>query len=667
MLKNQNIRLVIKTYALVLSIFTIFRIILFYTEIDRLNFNEVSLLTIIKSFIMGVRFDAVISGYILFLPALVLFIFEIIQNKNRTIWQIIFYWIFIFFTIAFLISAADIPYFNQFYDRFSIGAFEWIDNFNFVFSMIIQEPSYFLFIIPFVILEFILFMGLKRIFVRKEDTKRINIWLNITLSLFVLLLMFVGIRGRVQKKSPIRVGTAYFSDNSFLNKLGLNPTFTLLRSYLDSKNSRNETIKLIDHEVAVKNVQNYLNINNSYCNSPIARKIEFNTDSTQKYNVIVVIMESMSAAKMKRYGNKNNLTPFLDSLSHQSLYFENYFTAGKHTFIGIFSTLFSFPAIYRQHTMKQIRQYNGISNTLLQNGYSTTFFITHDGQFDNVEGFLRANDFQNIISQSNYPFSEIKTTLGVPDDYMFRYSIPIINKLSKSNKPFFVSFMTASDHGPYYIPEYFKPKTNKIKQQIVEYADYSIKKFIELSSKEDWFKNTIFVFTADHGASMNAKYDIPLNYFHSPLIIYAPKIIKKAKSYKKIGSQIDIFPTIMGILKIPYINNTLGIDLLNEERKYAIINDDDKIGILDTSYFCIMKKDINKLYKYRNKDIHDYSTSNKEKVNEMIEYAKSYLQVDQDMILKGEQYCTTKNIMQLADSTKYENYNKEQNRRELKD
>jgi phosphoglycerol transferase MdoB-like AlkP superfamily enzyme len=286
--------------------------------------------------------------------------------------------------------------------------------------------------------------------------------------------------------------------------------------------------------------------------------------------------------------------------------------------------------------MKKINQFDGISSTLLKNNYSTTYFTTHDSQFDNIEGFLRANDFQNIISQSDYPNSEIKTTLGVPDDYMFRYSIPILNKLHKNEKPFFATFMTSSDHGPYYIPEYFTPNTNDIKKQITEYADWSLNRFIKMSSKEQWFDNTIFVFVADHGAPLDAKYDISLNYFHTPLIFFAPKIFQHNKTYKNIGSQIDIYPTIMGMLKIPYINNTLGVDLINKKRKYAIINDDDKIGILDTSYFCILKKHEAKLFKYRKDDKVDYSTQNKEIVEMMTEYGKANMQVFQMMLLNKQ-------------------------------
>ena len=635
-MKNNNFLVIIKVYILSLTIFSVFRILLFITELDRIDFNEVQYITIVQSFLMGLRFDIVISGYIMFFPALILFTLEIFQNTNRLIKQFIFYWIFILFSITFIISSADIPYFNQFYDRFSVGAFDWIENIDFVVSMIIQEPKYYIIIIPFIILEVLFYIFLKRIFLEKASNKQINIYIKTVLSLMFLFLIFVGIRGRVQKKSPIRIGTAYFSDNSFLNKLGLNPTFTLMRSYLDSRKSENSVVNIMDNETAIKKVQGYLNIKNVKYNSPVARDITYDTTLTQKPNIVLIIMESMSAAKMKRHGNKNNLTPFLDSLANNSIYFENIYTAGKHTFNGIFSSLFSFPALYRQNPMKKITKYDGISYTLLKNGYSTTYFTTHDSQFDNVEGFLRANDFQNIISQSDYPNSEIKTTLGVPDDYMFRYSIPVLNELHKKQKPFFVTFMTASDHGPYYIPEYFTPHTTDIKQQIIEYADWSLHKFINMSSKEKWFDNTIFVFVADHGAPLNAKYDIALNYFHTPLIFYAPKILKSKKTYKVIGSQIDIYPTIMGVLKLPYINNTLGIDLINEKRKFAIINDDNKIGIIDTSFFCILKNHETKLYKYRDYDKIDYSQQNEVIVNMMAEYGQANLQVFQSMLLNRQ-------------------------------
>ncbi len=633
-----NILLIIRTYILVICVFFIFRLILFLSEIDRINFSEADFSTIIQAFIMGVRFDIVISSYILLLPATIIFIFGLFGIESRILRNIIFYWVFILFTISFFISAADVPYFNQFYSRMSISAFEWLDNADFVFSMIIQESRYFLYILPFLLLTIIFFFFLKRVFRIKQEKIRLNLFSNILVSVLFLALMFLGIRGRIQEKAPISIGTAYFSNNSFLNKLGLNPVFTLMRSWLDSRKEDNATIQLMDNQMAINNIQKYLHFDEYEYNSPIARSIlpDTSTDISQKYNIVIIIMENMSAAKMKRHGNDNNLTPFLDSISWQSYYFENIYSAGKHTYNGIFSTLFSFPGLYRQHPLKQIKKYDGISTTLLKHGYTTTYFTTHDSQFDNVEGFLRENDFQNIISQTDYPLSEIKTTLGVPDDYMFRYAIPEIDKLSELDKPFFVTMVTASDHGPYYIPNYFQPKSESKKMQIVEYADWSLQQFISLSSEKKWFDNTIFVFVADHGTPLFALYDISLNYFHTPLIFYAPKILKENKIFNFIGGQVDIFPTIMGLLKLPYINNTLGIDLINESRPYIIINDDDKIGVLDTTQFLILSKDNeSRLYNYKDKDLTNYIDDYRLKANEMDIYARANMQVFQYMLLNN--------------------------------
>ncbi len=571
------------------------------------------------------------------LPSLALILSDFFKSEALLVKRIIFFWMFILFTICFIVSGADIPYFNHFYSRFSMGAFAWFDNPEFVFTMILQEPKYFLIAIPFALVVIGFYKLLKRIFTPKHtlETKP-KIIVRILVNLLFVMLMLVSIRGRVEHKSPIRIGTAYFCDNSFLNKLGLNPVFTLMRSYLDSQNKDNQTVKLIDPNTAIKNVQGYLGVTQNELDSPIARRITADTLPPNKQNVVLIIMESMSAGKMGRHGNPNGLTPFLDSLSHQSHYFENIYTSGKHTFNGIFSTLFSFPALYNQHPMKQLRQYNGLSSSLLSHGYSTSYFTTHDSQFDNVEGFLRANDFQNIISQANYPSSEVKSTLGVPDDYMFRYSIDELNQLNEQDEPFFATFMTTSDHGPYYIPEYFSPKSKEIKQQIVEYADWSLQQFMNLSKKTAWFENTLFVFIADHGGPLNAKYDIALNYHHSPLIFYSPKNLG-SKTNGNIGGQIDVYPTIMGVLNLPFTNNTLGIDLNKETRPYIMINDDDKFGVLDTTHLLIVKKDEQaKLYNYRNNELKNSFDQNEAKATEMETYGKSNLQVFQWMLLNDK-------------------------------
>jgi phosphoglycerol transferase MdoB-like AlkP superfamily enzyme len=272
-------------------------------------------------------------------------------------------------------------------------------------------------------------------------------------------------------------------------------------------------------------------------------------------------------------------------------------------------------------------QYNGISETLSALGYSTSYFTTHDGQFDNIEGFLISNHFDEVISVDDYPEDAIKTTLGVPDDYLFRYNINHLNDLAATGKPFFATFMTASNHGPYYIPEYYKPRNEDVRDQAFEYADWSLEQFMKLASKQSWFNNTMFVFVADHGLHKKRSYEISLEYHHTPLIFFAPGLLKGKHVFNQIGGQIDVYPTIMGFLQQPWVNNTLGIDLMKESRPYIMVNSEMNYGVIGKNFFLIVKPDGRSgLYKYKKKSMVNYITSFPRIAKDMDHYAKVNLQ-----------------------------------------
>lgn len=628
----ENIRLIVKCYGIAILIFFTFRLILFFTGIGNLGNIPDSATDIFRALIMGVRFDIVISGYLLVLPYLMLTIMFLINRHSLMVTRAVFYFVFAVFTVSFLVCAVDIPYFNQFFSRFTISAFQWFNSPVFVFRMIVEEPAYWIFSLPFIILALVFYRLLSLAFAgykQSQVTERPLVF-KVFVSLMFLGVMFAGVRGRLAKKSPIKVGTAYVTDNAFLNQLGLNPVFTLMQSYFENLDKRNKAIRLIDERLAISKVQQHLGITNPDPYYPLLRRVVPDSIEADKPNVVIVIMESMAASKMKRNGETGNLTPFLDSLAMNSYYFDSIYTAGIHTFNGIFSTLFSYPAIFRQQPMRESRilKYNGISNTLKKLGYSTTYITTHDGQFDNVEGFLSTNDFDQIITEDDYPSDEVKTTLGVPDDYMFRYSIPVLNSLHRKGKPFLSVFMTASNHGPYYLPEYYRPHSSEIRNQMIEYSDWSLRQFILLAEKQEWFSNTLFVFVADHGIHKKRSYDISLEYHHTPLIFYAPHLLPESRIYNCIGGQIDVFPTIMGVLKQPWINNTSGIDLLREKRPFIMVNSIDNFGVIGKEFFLIVKHDgSSKLFRYRNRSMKDYSREFPEIKGQMDEYARCNLQV----------------------------------------
>lgn len=623
------VKITFKLYVLLLAIYLAFRTALLLLNLDRVG--ETTFWEVIQAFIMGVRFDIVTIGFVIAIPTIILTIFSFFGKKSR-LFELIYTWVLtVCFTITFGICAADIPYFDQFFDRFNITAFEWMATGDsaFVFKMVWEEPTYILMMLPVLGAGFVFWFFANRIMKRSTGWESVS---YVRYGIYTVLLwglVFIGMRGRLNEKSPIMVGTAYFGNNAMLNQLGLNPNFTLARSWLDSKNPDNQKVRFMSDEAAIAMVQKNLGIENPNEEFPIAREVVSDSLSND-YNVIMVIMEGMSYNKTAHGGNTRNLTPFLDSLMCNSLSFNNCYTSGTHTYCGIYSTFVSYPVIFRNMPLKRIPvlQYDGIAATLQKYDYQTAYFTTHDKEFDNVAGFLTQNGVERIVSQSDYPVSEVKTTLGVPDDYMFRFSMPVLDEMAGYGKPFFAAMMTASDHGPFYVPDYFEPRSEEVKYQITEYADWSLQRFIEMASEKPWFDNTLFVFVADHGAAMDTDYSIPLSYFHTPLVFYMPKHLQAVES-EAIASQMDIFPTVMGILGKGYVNNSFGINLRNENRRYAYFMGDDKYGVLDHDWLFINKPSEEQvgLYKYVDKDKKNYISEYPEVAEEMRKYGESAWQV----------------------------------------
>lgn len=468
---------------------------------------------------------------------------------------------------------------------------------------------------------------------------------SLLFSILAFLLLFIAIRGRVAEKSPIRWGTAFFSTHPFLNQLGLNPVYTFVRSWLDTFDEKNKSLRLINDDIAIKNVQHELGISTPRFDSPIARSV-ISQAPQNNLNIVLIIMEGISARRMKRNGDMTNVTPALDSLAEISLTFDNFYSAGIHTFNGVYSTLFGFSSLLHKHPMsstESMQQFTGIASTLLKHNYQTLFFTTHDEQFDNMGGFLGMNGFQTIISQKDYPSEKVLSTLGVPDHFLFEYSLSYLKKNSLDDRPFLAVYLTGSNHGPYIIPDdiAFKPHSKKIEDQTLEYADWSLRYFFEKAKNESWYRNTIFVFVSDHGAFLSSKYPMDLSHNHIPFIIHSPANLVEKKMISNVGGQIDVFPTLMGLLGISFVNNTVGIDLLNENRQYIYFNDDNSIGCLDEKYFLVIPREGKEtIFRYREEENAAESIEVTTKSVAMKSYVYSQLQTTQWLIAKrkvGEQ------------------------------
>jgi phosphoglycerol transferase MdoB-like AlkP superfamily enzyme len=638
----KHLRYIFTIYFWGLVFFGGYRLVLLLVNLKLLS--GVPAGVVAKALGMGLRFDTVVSGFLLALPLLVLSVTAGFRRESKLVYIIISAFLWLAYSISFFGCAADIPYFAHYYSRLTVAVLQWTDTPGFMAKMVLQDRNYYPFILLVLISWLLWWLVIKRagkILAETEEGQTglaFHILKISGLSLLAAFLVFLGIRGRIEHKSPIRIGTAFFSTYPFPNQLGLNPLYTFFRSAMDASKAKGKRVNLMSDAEALEKAGKYLKgTRNSGFDSPLARRMNQGREA-KGCNVILVIMEGLSAERMVRYGAKDSLTPFLDSIAGQGLCFDNIYTSGFHTFNGVYGTLFGMPALFKQHPMHgaiSLQPFDGIGRTLLDNGYTTAYFCTHDAQFDNMSGFLGNNGYMHIISQADYPSDKVLSTLGVPDDYMFQYAMPLINKWHQEGRPFYAAFLTSSNHGPVVIPPWVKKQFNGStpEQQIIQYSDWALSEFVRECSKETWFSNTIFAFVADHGGTIDPIYDLPLSLNHTPLIIYAPGIIKRPQVVKYPGCQIDAGPTILGLLDIPYVNNTLGVDLLKEPRPFAYFCADDKVGVINDKYYLILRENgPASLYEYRKKDINDRLAQHRALADSMRDYAYSMMQAAQWMI-----------------------------------
>ncbi|MBI5403097.1 MAG: sulfatase-like hydrolase/transferase [Ignavibacteriae bacterium] len=611
----------------------IFRVILLLMNTDQTQ--SVPFGTLVFAVInRGGLFDAAVNSYILLLPFAFIFLGYFIRPARKIFNYTAIFLLFIFYIFAIAIHSTDIPFFSYFNSRLTNSILNWTEDIGLMIKSRFSTVTYYPYIGLFLVLSAAFCFWIKIIAnktILSNHCRESRVYTKIIYFIVFGFLIFNGIRGNLNYKVfPLRTADSFFSQYSFPNQLGLNPLFTFFESY------KEKNPKIMSDKDAVQNAQRFLNVKQKY-DSPIARDVTFDTASA-KPNVVIFLVESLSTHQLKRYGNKKNFMPFIDSLTRVAAVFDNVYTAGMHTYSGVFSTLFSIPSILNSKPFSSTevngQKLSGVSNTLHRNGYRTIFFCSGDKKFDNMNSFLSANDFDRIYSQDDYPKDAEITEWGVHDNTMYRYAVPVLSEESAKKQPFLAVILTISSHESLSLPKKseFKPTMTDAYEMLFEYTDWAISEFFKSAQKQEWFENTIFAFIGDHGQNFDPTYDVPLSYFHSPMIFYAPELISPAE-YKNPGLQIDLFPTLMGYLKIPYVNNTFGIDLRKEQRPYAYFSSDDKFGCIGSDYYLIMRiGGADGLYKYKSKDLTNYIQQNSALADSMRIYTYSMIQTANRMI-----------------------------------
>ena len=298
-------------------------------------------------------------------------------------------------------------------------------------------------------------------------------------------------------------------------------------------------------------------------------------DTLVKKNVVVLIIESFGREYIGAFnkdlegGRYKGYTPCIDSLIAQSTTFRYSFCNGRKSIDGMPSILSSIPMFVEPFflTPASMNDYTGLAGILGNEGYQTAFFHGAQNGSMGFEAFARKTGFQRYYGRTEYEAAhgtnDFDGTWAIWDEPFFQY---YAEEMSKMQQPFMTAIFSASSHHPFAIPQQYKsqfPEEHLPIQKCIRYTDMALGKFFATARKQPWFDNTIFVLTSDHtNQSDHAEYQSDLGGFCSPIIIYDPSQ-PVGRMEEKIAQQIDIMPTILGMLGYSKPYMAFGIDVLS--------------------------------------------------------------------------------------------------------
>ena len=387
---------------------------------------------------------------------------------------------------------------------------------------------------------------------------------------------------------------AQVSENRYVNELSSNGIYSFFAAFRNNELDYHRYYRTVPRDQATANLARLLTsrVKTDQEANLLRHPVQPHT-AEKRYNVVLITVESLSALYMGVFGNQQHLTPNLERLADESLLFTHLQATGTRTVRGLEAISLAVPPTPGRSIVKRPDNSNlyNIGTEFQRRGYSTKFVYGGYGYFDNMNAFFSNNGFEIVdrtdLSKEDIHFANV---WGVSDEDLLDRVLKEADQSFSQSKPFFQLVMTTSNHRPFTYPEgKIDIASHESREGGVKYTDYAIGRFIQEAKHHPWFTDTIFVVIADHCASSSGERDLAVNKYHIPLIVYAPDMIKPAR-VDTIASQIDLAPTLLGLLNFDYESHFFGRDLLAEGDKpdRAFVGNYQKLGYLHNDILTIL-------------------------------------------------------------------------------
>jgi phosphoglycerol transferase MdoB-like AlkP superfamily enzyme len=453
------------------------------------------------------------------------------------------------------------------------------------------------------------------------------LWRRIAMGTGCFVLVIVGMYGRIAW-FPLRWSEAYFVADPYVNALGLNP----MLFFLESSENTSEGYD-------IKAVRKYYPVAAAYLGVPNPDEATLNfrrefhpkgITGGRRFNVVLVHMESLASRFCGVFGNATHPTPYFDEVAHNGLWFPNAYVPSPGSARSVFAQLTGVPDVMGPGSTASRNPQLVDQHVLLNDlaGYKRYYFLGGSLSWGNIRGLVSRN-IHGVELYEEGRFPEPRADgWGISDYDLFTEANKVFASLG--DQPFAAMIQTAGNHRPYTIPpghpdfklEHFDEATlrkagmeSDAEVNSLRFLDFSLGHFLEIARKEPYFMHTIFVFYGDHGIPGGGEHMTPaqvkanLTAYQIGFVIYAPGLFPKGQVINTVASEVDVGPTIMGMLGVPYTYTGMGRDLLDprygkdRETFTMLMDNPPTIGVLDPQYYFRMTPGVGgHLYDYRSRD-----------------------------------------------------------------
>ncbi|GAU08525.1 LTA synthase family protein [Desulfoplanes formicivorans] len=541
--------------------------------------------SLVRIFATGYAYDLVASLY-MSLPLLIYLTILPGQWFNTRINRgILLGLFFVIFSLLLFDGVAEFLFWDEFGVRFNFIAVDYLVYTNEVIGNIWESyPVPALFTGIFAVAAVLVTVFRHHIGIMEQTT--LPLIKRTMISLLLGMVMFLNYQ-------LIDTSWASLSNNMHENELAKNGVYQLFSAFINNQ---------LDYETLYATMpvaKGFAALHKAMGRKPqdfqdgmITRRI-VHQGQEHKPNVVVIMVESLSAKYLGTFGNTRRLTPFLDELAKDSLLFTRLYATGTRTVRGMEAVTLSVPPTPGRSIVKRPDCENMFSAGFLfkERGYKTMFLYGGYGYFDNMNAFFSSNGF-DVVDRSDLADEEITfaNIWGVCDEDILRRSLREFDASYKHDQPFFGFVMTTSNHRPFTYPDgKIDIPSHEGRSGGVKYTDYALQQFFKEARTKPWFDNTIFVVVADHCAHSAGKSELPVHRYHIPLFIYAPKLITPGH-VDTLASQIDLMPTLLGRLNWSYTSKFFGRDILSKEFvPRAFIGNYQKLGLIENQTLTILE------------------------------------------------------------------------------